>query len=131
MPNIIVNGTILLPADMHWVDEFSWSPVTVQEDISLTGSTIVQVGKRTSGRRITLSSGNDYAWLTRAQLSALKTLEESLPESFPLVMGDGAAFNVMFASGEQGGAIESEAIQPGKQPAPGDYFTATLKFMEV
>jgi hypothetical protein len=131
MANILVNDSIALPPDLYWEDEFNWSPVAVQEDVSITGATIRQVSKRQSGRRFTLKSGTDTAWLTRAQLQALKTLEESLPESFPLVMGDGTAFNVAFDSGAEGQAIAAEALQPGKEPAPSDYFIATIKFTEV
>lgn len=130
MPNIVVNGAIFLPPDMYWVDEFSWSPVALKEAVSVTGATIVQSSKRTDGRRITLKSSQECAWLTRANLVALKTLEET-QTAFPLVLGDGTAFTVLFAGGEQGQSIETEALQPGKEPADGDYFIAILRFMEV
>lgn len=130
MPNITVNGTILLPPDMYWVDEHNWSAVHQKVDTSVTGAAIIQMSKRTEGRTITLKSDQECAWLTRAQLEDLKTLEATL-EDFSLEMGDGTTFNVMFAGGERGDAIMAEAIQPGKEPAPGDYFIATLKFMEI
>lgn len=131
MPNIIVNGSITLPPDLHWEDEFSWSPVGLKESVSLTGATILQASKRQDGRRITLKSGEDFAWLTRVQLVELKALEETVPNpTFQLVMGDGTAFTVKFASTE-GRAIEADAVQPGKKPEPTDLFKATLRFMEV
>lgn len=43
--------TIELPPDLHWRDEFSWTPVEQSTEYSLTGALIVQSGARQAGRR--------------------------------------------------------------------------------
>lgn len=132
MPNIVVNTTISLPPDMLWSDEFDWSPMGATEAVGLTGALILQTHqKRVGGRRITLASGRDTALLTRAQLDALTALSNTMPvEAFPLILGDGRSFNVIFDYvGET--PIAAEPIQPGKVPAATDLFITTLRFMEI
>lgn len=129
MPNITINGTILLPPDMYWVDEFDWSPIRQQRDTSLTGAALIQTSEPEEGRPLTLKSGRDCAWLTRAQLLALKELQETLPAvPFEVELGDGRTFTALFDSTEQK-PIETEAIQPGKEPAAEDSYIATLKLI--
>lgn len=115
---------------MLWSNEFSWSPITAVEAISLTGTPIIQRGKRIKGRRINLESGEETAWVTRAQMDALVALRDTKPASVTLTMGDGRIFNVIF-NDVDGQSIEAEALQPGKVPAPGDFFKVKLKFLEV
>lgn len=131
MANILVNGTIHLPADLYWENEFSWSPNTMKEARSVTGALILQIGKKIGGQKITLKSGVDNAWVTRVALGGLKELQKSLPTpSFTLAFADGRSYNVVFDD-TAGPAISSEAKQPGKVPASTDYFSVTLLFMVV
>ena len=131
MPNILIDGTIALPADMHWEDEFSWSPTSMKADRSITGSFIVQVGTKVGGRRITLRAGDDTAWVTREVLDRLKSLQRDLSAPvFTLVMADGRGYNVAFDE-TSGPAITAVAKQPGKAPEATDYFVVTLTFMEI
>jgi hypothetical protein len=131
VPNITVNGSILLPPDMWWENEFSWSPTTSKVEPSITGASIIQVSKRLDGRPITLKSRPDGAFLTRAQMEALHTLNALSPAAvFPVEMGNGVEYTVMFDNSDSK-AIEAEAFMPGKEPAPGDYFIATLRLLEV
>ncbi len=130
MPNITINGSITLPPDMTWEDEFSWTPTTMKVEPSITGASIIQTADRLDGRPITLKSRQDGAWITRTQLAALHALNAVAPaEPFDIEMGDGTEFTVMFDN--QSKSIEAEPVQPGKEPAAGDYFIATLRFLEV
>lgn len=129
MPNITVNAIALKP-DLYWSNEFSWSPITARETISVTGAAIIQRGKRIKGRRINLSSGDDTAWVTRAQLDALTALRDTKPENVTLTFGDGRVFQVIF-NDVDGQSIEAEALQPGKKPEPSDPFRIKLNFLEV
>jgi len=129
MPTLNVNAIALRP-DLYWSNEFSWSPITANEAISITGAAIIQRGKRIAGRRINLESGDDTAWVTRAQLDALVALRNTKPELVTLTFGDGRTFNVIF-NDVDGQSIEADALQPGKKPEPGDSFRIKLKFLEV
>lgn len=129
MPNILVNA-ISLPADLYWSNEFSWSPITARETISVTGAAIIQRGKRLDGRRINLTSGDETAWVTRERLDALEALRNTKPESVLLKFADGREYTVIF-NDVDGQSIEAEAMQPGKVPAPSDLFRVKLNFLEV
>lgn len=132
MPNIKVNTTILLPADMYWSDEFKYTAMGSKVTHGLTGALIIQQARKKVGaRRITLSSGRDTALLERQQLEDLEALCETFPPVvFELEFADGRTFNVQFDSTD-GAPIEADALQPGKVPAPDDLFTTTLRFMEI
>jgi len=56
-----------------WPDEFDWSPITQTTEPTFTGGLVVEEFIQQAGRPITLQ-GN---WLTRAQITTLKTLMET------------------------------------------------------
>lgn len=133
MPNIKVNTTILLPADMYWSNEFNYSPMSATVKTGLRGAPIIQYGqKKTGARPIVLESGRDVALLTRAQLELLESLANMFPpETFPLELADGRTFDVSFDYTAEKPIEVSGSVQPGKAPAADDLFTVTLRFMEI
>ncbi len=66
--------TVELPADLEWIDEYTWTPISHQVSTSLTGSLIIQQSRLQKGRKITLQGGSDFAWLSEEQLRLLKEL---------------------------------------------------------
>jgi hypothetical protein len=97
----ITLGAITLPPTLVWEDEFSWMPVSIQTDYSLTGALIVQTAARLAGRPITLvgkSDGNQHTGgLTRSALLALREAITVPDATFTLTLHDARTFNVIAA----------------------------------
>ena len=71
----ITLGAVSLPGDLAWVDRYSWNPVSLNIDYSLTGALIVQSAVKQAGRPITLQGSDNRAWADRATLTALQSLQ--------------------------------------------------------
>ena len=95
----ITLGTVTLPGDLRWADEFSWTPVQRSAEYSLTGSLIIQEAVKLAGRTITLeakSEAQGYVWLDRQTLLSLKALAETAGWEGTLTLADARAFTVAF-----------------------------------
>lgn len=92
----ITLGTIVLPPDMQWADEFNWIARGATAKVTLTGSEIVQSGSLQAGRPITLQGGTDFAWLDYATVEALRTLATEGGTTYTLTFADGRTFAVRF-----------------------------------
>lgn len=123
----IILGGITLPDDMQWPDELSWSPVLQATHTSAAGALHIDEITRLAGRPITLVSAG--AWLTRAQLDALRALAAT-PGSL-LLSYYGTDYTVAWRHSE--GAIAATEVQRLAHPAaePGHYYDATLRLIEV
>lgn len=127
-------GTIDLPADMRWSDEFTWLPTASQVDIASDGALWIEESAQRAGRPITLESGTDSSahWgvTTRATVVALRVLA-SEPRQTPLLleMEDGRTFNVRFRHADQ--AVIAEPITHIAPHVAADYYHLTLRLMEV
>ncbi len=125
----ITLGAITLPAGLVWSDETGWSALIQTVEYSLTGALIVQQAVRQAGRPITLvgqSSGNDHtAWITRANLLALKTqLDAGSPAT--LTLHDARTFSVI-ARLDSDSSIDTEPLPVAgsflpANPASGDWY---------
>lgn len=90
----ITLDTVTLPPGCVWRDEFTWTPVTQATSYSLTGALIVEQADKQAGRPITLVGGKDFAWLTRTEVGALKTLLDA-GEEMTLTLHDSRTFTVL------------------------------------
>lgn len=130
MPDDITLGSVTLPGDLKWSDEFSWSPVARSQDYGLTGSLILQESTRLAGRPITLEAKSEsigYIWLARSIIDALYTLASTPGWSGTLTLMDGRTFTVGFRD-------EGVAAEPVWHIAPhedADAYTLTLKLQTV
>jgi hypothetical protein len=71
-------------------------PVSSAEKISLTGAKIIQIGTLQASRPITLEGGEDFAWISYAEVEALRAMASD-PETYRLlVLPDGRQFTVRF-----------------------------------
>ncbi len=52
-------GTITLPDDLLWINEFEWNPVEQSTERSLTGALLVQEGQFNYVRPIELSGNGE------------------------------------------------------------------------
>lgn len=62
-PNTIYET--VLPKDLEWIDEFSWSPMYQEISNSITGSIFINEHKQLDGRFITLEGKDDMGWILR------------------------------------------------------------------
>jgi len=95
MPQITL-GSVTLPPDLQWSDEFSWVALGVTAKTTLTGAEIVQSGSLQAGRPITLQGGTDFAWLDYATVEALRTLASAAGATYTLTLADARTYQVRF-----------------------------------
>jgi len=95
MPNITL-GTVTLPPDLQWSDEFAWVALGMTAKTTLTGAEIVQSGSLQAGRPVTLQGGTDFAWVDYATVEALRTLATAAGATYTLTLADGRTYNVRF-----------------------------------
>lgn len=95
----ITLGSITLPSGMVWTDEQEWSPIDQQTIYSMTGALIIEESVKQAGRPITLTgqlSGNDHtAWLSRANITALRLALDNPLAQFTLTLHDARTFTVI------------------------------------
>lgn len=121
-------GSVSLPADMTWIDEFNWPTVVRAKEYALTGALIVDSGQRLAGRPITLQGDLSGGWIMRSTVDALRVLASELPGEFVLSLADGSSFNVIFDADD---AIRAEPIFPIADPDLAFWYIATIKLIEV
>jgi hypothetical protein len=126
------NEAVPLEDGFLWSDEFNWKPVEQNQEYALDGTLIVQEGKKKSGRPITLSPSDGQGWIKRSDLSVIQDWSALQNEQFTLVFEyphDTRQFNVIFNHAE--GAIEADPVKGFPTVSEGDYYRATLRFIEV
>lgn len=119
--------TITLPDDLQWSDEFAWSPVEQTREYSLSGALVIQEGVKVRGREITLLGGDDVAWVTRATVLQLYAMASVAGKIMTLVFHS-RTFTVMF---NHPNAIEAAEVVRQADPAASDFYSITIKLIEV
>lgn len=126
------SAQIVLP-DLLWQDEFDWVPVTSTNTYALTGSLIIEQSEMLAGRPFTLvSPQTDMGWITRVQLTALKTAASILERKFTLHLeypSDMRTFVVSFDHSED--PVQAVPVKGFPEHVDGAYYTLTLKLIEV
>ncbi|MEQ1529090.1 MAG: hypothetical protein ABL925_07225 [Methylococcales bacterium] len=123
MSQITLDG-VVLPSDLKWVDEFEWSPQVRQVDYSLTGALLVQTALKQSGRPITLNG--EWAWVMRSVVLTLNA-KAAANATYPLVLADGRAFNVIFLDN----GVSAEPIVHVDLPDSTHPYKISLKLIAV
>lgn len=123
------NDTVELPQDMQWLDEFGWSSVVQTEPTySLSGSLLVQQGKRLAGRPITLTG--EWVWHKRQTVETLIAWAEELNLPMTLKHYDGRVFSVCFRLHDTAlGNVE--AVQYATPENANERYVLTLNLMTV
>jgi hypothetical protein len=109
---VTTGGTITLPEDMLWQDEFKWSPVCMAKSVTLSGSLIIEVGTQASGRLITLIGQDDGPWADTDTMDDLQAAEIAQGDtSMTLILPDGREFTVLFYQpAENQPAVEGDQV---------------------
>ncbi len=126
---------ITLPADMKWTDEFHWTPVAQQVEVTTAGSLLVEESAQLAGRPITLEAQRDddggYIWVDRATLVELNSLAASpLIDAILLTLHDGRTFNVRFRYGD-GPPVEADPVRHIVPAIDDDVYLIKLRLMQV
>ncbi len=133
LKNLDDEVSLLLPDDLLWSDEYTWSPAVASLSYLITGALLIQSATRQAGRPITLVGAPDMAWVTRAtveQLRAWATLPvSSTTGRFDLSFKDGRLFTVAFRHGET--AIDTEPVLGFPAHTDTDFYRLTLRFLEI
>ena len=123
------NDTVELPQDMQWVDEFGWSSVVQTEPAySLSGSLLVQQGKRLAGRPITLSG--EWVWHKRQTVETLMRWAEEINLPLELTHYDGRRFTVAFRLHDTA-LGEVSAVQYATPENENERYVLTVNLMTV
>lgn len=133
LKNLADEVAVLLPDDLLWTDEHTWSPAVASTSYLITGALLIQSALRQAGRPITLMGAPDMAWVTRATVEQLRAWA-AIPVSaasgrFALTFADGRAFTVAFRHGDT--PIESEPVLGIPARSSGDFYRLTLRFLEI
>lgn len=115
-------GSIALPADPVWTDEFDWTPVSQTEDYGITGGLLIQQSIKLAGRPITL----DVHWLPRAELLALIAIADAADTDYTLVIPQGT-YTVMFRRPP----YTVTPHRPVSDPADTEWYDVILNLMTV
>lgn len=125
----ITLGTITLPDDLEWTDEFDWTPVEDAIDTALSGSLVIHTGTKAAGRTITLEGNSGQAWISRETMLGIKALADSPPSGLVLDY-HGRAFNVRFRYTEKPYSSRPVVFRSGV-PDLADWYTVVIRLMEV
>jgi len=121
--------SIILPDELEWVDEVSWSPIEQKLDYSVTGSLLIQSSEKQAGRYITLQGKPESGWIDRPTLESLLTLRDS-NATMTLLLSDGRSFSVKFRYSDT--PIEVVSVRGYDNFNTNALYTVgTIKLMEV
>jgi hypothetical protein len=124
---MITLDALSLPADLIWTDEYRWSPVAQQENITLSGALVIQTMAQQSGRPITLTAGEGHAWTSRSLLDQVRAKANDGGLEMTLTLNDGVARQVVF-TGER---FTADSVWPVSDPETTQPYVVTLYFREV
>lgn len=121
--------TVGLHPDLYWADETDWQPVEQSMQRTVTGAIVLSAATRVAGRPITLQPTDERsAWLTRAAIDQLRAWAAIPGQEMTLTLR-GAPRTVVWR--HQDGAIEAAPLVHYSDVDAGDYYLATLRFMET
>jgi len=129
---VITLGSVTLPGDLRWSDEFAWSAVARSAEYSLTGALLVEEAVKQAGRPITLEGKSEslgYIWLERSVILALRALVDTPLWTGTLTLADGRTYPVIFRDeGLTAEPVQHQASSADLSTLP---YTFTLKLQTV
>lgn len=114
--------SLVLPNGLYWQDQYASLGTTGVVRTALNGGAVI-FGPHTQPRKITLSAGDDYGWLTPDQAEALMALSAAVGPH--VLHWNGTDYQVAFDH-SQNAAVNLTPLFPN---AP--YLTGTLSLIEV
>jgi hypothetical protein len=124
---MITIDELTLPADLIWTDEYRWTPVAQQETVTLDGALVVQAMAQQTGRPITLSGGENHAWVRRDLLEQLRAKANTPELQVTLTLNDGSAHTVIWTDER----LTADPVWDVAHPEDDQPYIVTLYFKEV
>lgn len=121
-------GSVDLPDDLAWTDEFTWQQVLQTAEYSTTGALILDAWGKQAGRPITLVGAETRGWCQRDTLNTLRTWASQPGISLTINLR-GVSRSVVF--NHEAGALDAEALVDYADPNDGDYYVITIRFLEL
>ena len=114
--------------DLRWIDEHDWNAITqTPPERTLSGGQIIQQGRKTAGRPITLSADN--VWVSLADVRRLRDWTDVAELKMQYTHYDGRTFNVAFCLHDT--AFKAEPVAFTVPELPEDWYTVAIKLMTV
>ena len=122
--------TINLNPDLFWVDENDWHPVEQTSTRTITGALTIQTAARIAGRPITLQPEDDRSGAT--DITTLTQLRNwaAVPGQVLELTLRGVSRSVIFRH-HDGAAVEARPWIHYRDVQTGDWYFATIRFMEI
>ncbi len=118
-----------LPGDFNWIDEYTWNPIIHDVGYTLSGSMVVEIATKQTGRPISLVGADDRAWITRSMLNQLRAWADTAGLELTLTIR-GVDHTVIFRHQDKG--IDAvEQIMFVEDPTENTYYRITLRFLEI
>ena len=118
---------ITLPEDLQLLNDLEWTGAAHVMDIGLDGAAIYQHSSQNGGEPIVLTGG-DWAWITRADVIALKAMAAQPGQLITLTYSDARAFECVF---DQERPLEAPAVSFEGPPASDDKHWITLRLLTL
>lgn len=116
---------LVLSQNLVWIDRNGWNPVSQSATPTVTGALVIEPGKLTEGRPITLSRD----WLPPETVEALRLLADTPDYHGLLTLPDGQQFTVIWR--HQDGAMQADPLFDAANGADISLYSVTLRFMEI
>lgn len=121
-------GSVALPVDLTWTDEFTWDQVTQSAEYTTTGALVLDAWAKQAGRPITLTGSETRAWCQRGVLKTLMQWASEPGKTFTLNLR-GVSHSVVF--NHQSGAVDATSLADYADPADDDFYVITIRFLEL
>lgn len=128
----LTSGTTVvnLSDDLHWEDQFDWTPVEQSATRSLSGNLIVECSETHGGRPITLSpSDENSAWTKYDDVLKLNLLAKT-PGLTMQLSYRGLVRDVMFRHQDRD-PVSAKPVVAFSDPVGDDPYLVTIKLMEI
>jgi hypothetical protein len=121
--------TVVLPADLYWSDEATWTPVEQSVERTIAGAIVIDAGTKVGGRPITLAPYDDQsAWMQNADLDQLRVWAQVPLKVLTLNRG-GTIYSVMFRHQDQ--ALDVRPVVFYSDADSTDNSLVTIRLMDV
>lgn len=130
--NTLSDGTttITFPGGIRWNEEFTWSAVTQAAERTIGGALVLDNQTKTGGCPMTLQSVDaDSGWATKASIDQLRTWAQTPGLELDLVW-NGVTYPVTMRHYDPP-ALEVEPVVPFDDPDSTDFYTLTLRLVDI
>ena len=124
------SASVVLPPDLIWTNEFTYTPIAQASERSITGALILDTAVKTGGRPIVLQGAENAAWLLRNEAKTLLDSWVSLPGKVFALSLNGRVLQVVFD--HEAGPMQMQPVVDYSDPVDADFYcNASFRFLEI